>query len=146
MRLMSEKLLVWAQGGSMIPSILPNSQLRVERICPEQFCVGDVVCYIDERLKGTAHRLIRVSVNGSRRRFYVRGDTHWLEEEVPVESLLYRVVAVSHPMLSYNMNGYAGNVFRRLALSKHHRARMLKFIALRSWNIAVWVKRHLGQR
>jgi hypothetical protein len=62
-----------ATGWSMLPAIFPGDTLVVERVCPENFAVGDVVL-VGREGRLCAHRLVSTVVDAEFPKWITRGD------------------------------------------------------------------------
>ncbi|MBN2340895.1 MAG: S24/S26 family peptidase [Deltaproteobacteria bacterium] len=110
----------------MIPFIVPESALTVERVDTRFLQIGDIICFIDQDGFGVAHRLVRIEQCNDVKRYFTRGDAQRCEEEVPEESLVFVVRKVQHRYLAYDTDGPVGRLATRLALSQSYRGVLLK--------------------
>jgi hypothetical protein len=98
-------------GTSMLPSMLPGSELNVELALKRLIRTGDVVCFLGSRGELFAHRVVVTAGTDVPQVLQVKGDAQACIEVVPSSAVAYVVTRVEHPLLSYDTASPLGRFF-----------------------------------
>jgi hypothetical protein len=131
----NESLVLNTEGTSMVPFVLPDSELVVAAVVFDNVEVGDIVCYPGEEKKVVAHRVMEVQNMGNDRRFAVRGDSNRDIEWLSDSAIAYVVETVRHPFLSYNTASKVGRLLSCLAIRDGFSFRWMKKLLFFYWRV-----------
>jgi hypothetical protein len=77
-----------AKGLSMLPSIWPNTILRLELKAFSDVELGEVIAF-ERNLQFVVHRVVKIAINHGLQVIYTRGDSNWqLDERILEEQFI----------------------------------------------------------
>lgn len=101
----------------MLPTILPQSVLRLEQLPSKCVEPGDIICYLSKNGKVFAHRVVGRSISREGVLLEIKGDAQEERETLAASPVTSVVRRVSHPLLSYDTDSEVGRLLSWFVLS-----------------------------
>jgi signal peptidase I len=131
-------------SGSMSPLINTGDQVLIEKIVPDDICIGDIITFWQGNILVT-HRVIRKFTKSGNIYFVEKGDANTNYSWVDAQSMIGKVIKIKKSELEVDIDALPWKIFNRITGIGLLSAYALRAIGRRIPAVPGWSKSLVGR-